>query len=81
MWVGPAAQKIKKYRKCRNKNFACLRKNIFLSRYSLISGLGIKKIKVKYIDFLLYLRIFTNARVGIIHGGIFTNAKVGNIRN
>ena len=36
-------QKNKKNRKCRNKNFACLRKNIFLSIYSLISGLGIKK--------------------------------------
>jgi len=46
MWaeLGPAPKKIKKNkknRKCRNKNFACLRKNIFLSIYSLISGSGI----------------------------------------
>jgi hypothetical protein len=35
--------KNKKNRKCRNKNFACLGKNIFLSIYSLISGSGIGK--------------------------------------
>jgi len=34
----------KKNRKCKNKNFACLKKNVFLSIYSLISGSGIKKI-------------------------------------
>jgi len=47
MWavlgLGPAPKKKKKNRKCRNKNFACLRKNVFLSIYSLISGSGIKK--------------------------------------
>jgi len=45
MWaeLGPAQKKKYKNRKCRNKNFACLRKNIFLSIYSLISGSGIGK--------------------------------------
>jgi len=48
-WLGPAQpkktkkNKNKKNRKHRNKNFACLRKNVFLSIYSLISELGIKK--------------------------------------
>ena len=58
MWaeLGPAPKnkknKNEKNRKCRNKNFACLRKNIFLSIYSLISGSGIKKEKKrKYIVF------------------------------
>jgi hypothetical protein len=40
-WAQPP--KNKKNRKCRNKNFACLKKNIFLSIYSLISGSGIGK--------------------------------------
>jgi hypothetical protein len=39
LWAGPKNKKIE----CRNKNFACLRKNIFLSIYSLISGSGIGK--------------------------------------
>jgi len=44
MWaeLGPAPKnkknKNEKNRKCRNKNFACLRKNVFFSIYSLISG-------------------------------------------
>jgi len=46
-WVQPSPKKTKKNRKCRNKNFACLRKNIFLSIYSLKSGSGNKKEKIK----------------------------------
>jgi hypothetical protein len=52
MWaeLGPAQKtkknKNKKNRKHRNKNFACLRKNVFLSIYSLISESGIKKIYI-----------------------------------
>jgi len=54
-WLGPAQpkKKQKKNRKCRNKNFACLRKNVFLSIYSLKSESRIKKEKRKYPDFLV----------------------------
>jgi hypothetical protein len=49
-----------------------LEKCIFINLFT-----DIRISKKKYIDFFLKLRIFTNARVGIIRGGIFTNARVG----
>jgi len=61
-----------------------LEKNVFLSIYSLVSGLGIKKIHTFFsYEFLPTpeLELFmVEFLIGIIHSGIFTNTKVGIIR-
>jgi hypothetical protein len=76
-WLGPAQprpcglrwaqpkktkkNKNKKNRKHRNKNFASLRKNVFLSIYSLISESGIKKkIMIFFVAMNFYQRQSSN---------------------